>query len=271
MRQAWQARAKGVECVEVHLSQDHAWSVGRSCEDRAPGVDDHRPSEGPPPVTVVAHLAWCDDEALILDGARPQENLPMVSSGRHGKRSGDGQDFSAFSRQGSIQSRKAEIITNREAEGGKRAFGQREPISRGNRLGLLMGCPLTERDVKEVDLAVHRMSLAIGPKQDGRVVRHAGVGASLGKGAAEQPHPVVLGEAGQLLEGRSIEGFCEAEFFLLRTHEVDVFGEGDERRAPFCRFVHERLCGRQRGLGIVIGGQLDGCGKKTHEVWTYRS
>ena len=57
-------------------------AVGGLRQDDAPRVDDHRAPAGPQSRRVLADLVGGDDEALVLDRARAQQDLPVVARRR---------------------------------------------------------------------------------------------------------------------------------------------------------------------------------------------
>ena len=69
------------------------------CHDRAPGVDDHRVSEGGSLLVVPAGLGGRRHVALRLDRPRPQERLPVRQPRRHRERRRVRQDVGTAPRQ----------------------------------------------------------------------------------------------------------------------------------------------------------------------------
>src|ERR687898_71782 len=82
-----------VQVVEVEARERVAVAVGTRSEDGAPRVHDHGPPVGPAPVRLPAPLRRRDDERLVLDGPRSEQELPVVLARLQGERRRDRQDL----------------------------------------------------------------------------------------------------------------------------------------------------------------------------------
>ncbi len=65
---------------------------------------------------VLADLVGGDDERLVLDRARAQEDLPVVARRRDGEGRGHGEDARAADREDPVQLGEADVVADRQAE-----------------------------------------------------------------------------------------------------------------------------------------------------------
>jgi hypothetical protein len=89
-----QLRPDAAEVAEVEVGDDDRLAVGRIGEHRPPRVDDQGVAVAAGVVRFVRpDLGRGEDEALVLDGARPQQQVPVVLAGVEGEGSGDEEDL----------------------------------------------------------------------------------------------------------------------------------------------------------------------------------
>src|SRR5215207_7959051 len=160
-----QRRADSILYLEIQVGSDEALAVGRFREDGAPRIHDHRMSVGAVVGRRLANLVRGDDERLVLDRPRPEENFPMVFAGLEGEGGRHCQHRCAADREDAVELREPKVVADGHAE---RDSGQRFPDRSRHDLvtGLLViGLPVRDAadvHVEHVDLPVTGMKL-VGP------------------------------------------------------------------------------------------------------------
>ena len=101
---------------EVEVGGDEALLVGGGGEHRAPGVDDHRVPVGAVVRRRLADLVGGDDEGLVLDRPRPQQDLPVVAAGGEGEGRGHGEQAGAAQGEDPVELREAQVVADGEPE-----------------------------------------------------------------------------------------------------------------------------------------------------------
>ncbi len=141
--------------------------------------------------------------ALVLDGAGPQQGLPVRLAGHGGEGGRHQQHAGAGAGQPAVQLGKAQIITDREAEGTKRGVHQHRLLAGAEGLRLPIAAVIVRHvHVEQVDLVVVALALAAGVEHQGTGVDMVGTGDGGRHGPRHQPDTVVTGPFGQLLLDR---------------------------------------------------------------------
>src|SRR5262245_46965746 len=91
-----QARADAVLLGDVAVGPDHARPIGRDSEQDAPGVRDQCTAVAGALRGVLPPLRGSDHEALVLDRARAEQDLPVVAARLAGERARHEQEAGAL-------------------------------------------------------------------------------------------------------------------------------------------------------------------------------
>src|SRR5437899_7272668 len=163
-----QLAAEAVLPLEVQLGDGQAFAVGYLGEDRAPGIDDHRVAVRGAALAVMAGLRGCEHVGQVLDGARTQEDLPMVLARaiREGRRYRE--HPGPLAGQAPVQLGEAHVVADREADAAGGGFGDHDRFAALDRLRFLEVLEPGHVDVEEMDLAIGGERLALGSDQHRR-------------------------------------------------------------------------------------------------------
>ena len=86
MAQRGQAASNALQLIGVAVRDHDCGLVTGLGEDSPPGVDDQRVAVAGPVRAVPPALSGSEHEGLILDGARPEQHLPVEIAGSSTKR-----------------------------------------------------------------------------------------------------------------------------------------------------------------------------------------
>ena len=124
-------------------------------DDRAPRIDDHRAAEGRL-AGRSADLRRGEDVRGVLDRPRPEQDLPVVATSALGEVGRDGQDRRAGQRERAVELREAQVVADRQADGGAVDVGRDQPVAGRHPGRLGVDRAGLDRDVEQVDLAIPR-------------------------------------------------------------------------------------------------------------------
>src|SRR5262245_2510093 len=123
-------------------------------------------AEGRAPVLVRTALGGSEYVAAVLDGARPDQDVPMGLAGLLGERSRNGDERAARFRERSIERGKAEIVADRQSEPAPGQIGRHRAVARLEAVRFTIALAAGEIDVEHVDLVVARHDLTCGIDQE---------------------------------------------------------------------------------------------------------
>ncbi len=151
--------------------------------------------------------------------------------GRHQQHAGAGAG------QPAVQLGKAQIITDREAEGTKRGVHQHRLLAGAEGLRLPVAAVIVRHiHVEQVDLVVVALALAAGVEHQGTGVDMVGTGDGGRHGPGHQPDTVVTGPFGQLLLDRRCSaqsgtyGLGPVQIALSLTKQGEVLRQQYQQR-----------------------------------------
>src|SRR5262249_22724684 len=117
-------------------------------------------TEGRASVLVQAALGSGEHVAAVLDGARPEQNVPVGLAGLLGERRRNGDEGSPGLRERAIKRRKAQVIADRQAQSAPWQIGRDRALTGFEAVRLAIAFAASEIDVKHVDLVIARNDLA---------------------------------------------------------------------------------------------------------------
>src|SRR3954454_281932 len=112
------------------------------------------------PVLVRAALGSGQNVTAILDGARPDQHMPVGLAGLLGKRSRDRDKGGPGLREGAIERRKAQVVADGEAQPAPWQVDRHSALARPEAVRLAIALAAGEVDVEHVDLVIARNDLA---------------------------------------------------------------------------------------------------------------
>ena len=199
---------------------------------------------------MVAALRRREHERAVLDRACAHQYVPVRLAGLPGKRRRDREERRACFREGAVERREAQVITDGKAKPAPREVGDDAKFARAIAARLAIAFAAFEIDVEHVDLVVARDDLAAPVDQEGAVCGL--VGRHLDGERADMD--VDAERARQLAEGRKARvlllGHDRGEQLFARGFE-DV---GHLRRLYVIRAAGLRLADQLRG-GVHVGGR----------------
>ncbi len=155
-----------------------------------------------------AALIGSDYVALVFDGAGPQQRLPVRLAGHGGKGGRHQQHAGTGTGQLAVELGKAQIITDREAEGTKGRVHQHRRLPRAEGLRLTVATVIVRHiHVEQVDLVVMAPELTAWVKHQRAGVDMVGICDGGRHGSGHQPDAVIAGPFSQLL----LDGRCSAQ------------------------------------------------------------
>src|SRR5215470_16387218 len=110
-------------------------------------------------VLVQAALGSGQHEAAVLDGARPDQDVPVGLAGLLGKRRRNGDEGSPGLRERAIERGKAQVIADRQAQSAPWQIGGDRALTRFEAVRLAIAFAASEVDVEHVDLVITRNDL----------------------------------------------------------------------------------------------------------------
>ena len=173
----------------VDLGRDHRLLVGRLREHEPPRVRDQRSTIGRLTGQRLADLGGGGDIELVLDRARPQEDVPVVLARRRREVRRNGDELGTLERQDPVQLGETHVVAHSQSELPALCVGDHGSISGLLRLRLAIH-DATDLDVEQVDLAVDRCDLAFRIEDDARVRELLPSVAALRDRTADERDPV---------------------------------------------------------------------------------
>ena len=230
MSQRRETAAHVLEPGEVELGERDAFAVGHRTQNRTPGIDDLRAAVGTARRPVLAPLRRSDHEALALDRARAQQDLPVITPRGNRERRGNEQHRRAEIDERAVELRKADVVADRQAERAARKLRD-DDLASGRDVRRFAQHGAGKIDVEEVDLSIPREQLAVAVDHDRSIEDPCVTGDPLGERAAREHDPV--------------------------------------RHRAFAQKAHDLAIGKVLGVGIVITFVLNWLGSRT-VVWMRR-
>jgi putative transposase len=164
--------APGLEQVAALERLDHHAVTGRQlADDGAPGVDDERVPEALAALVVVAPLGGGDHPALVLDGPRPQQQVPVRPPGVRGEGGRHQEDLGAgVERQLAVELGEADVVADRHPHLRRPHAHHDRGLAGRRRVGLAQRGAAGDVDVEQVDLSIEPADCSRRGDDDRRVV-----------------------------------------------------------------------------------------------------
>src|SRR6266540_33872 len=177
-----QARQLGTDlaqALEVEVGYRDPHGVRCLRQDRPPRVDHHAAPEAGTPGLVVTDLRRGEHVALVLDGARPQQHLPMVASGVQHERGRYHEHLGAIDGEPPVQLGEAQVVADRQAERHASDRHHHGLGAGGDRARLVVGDTAGDLHVVQMDLPVGGGERAVAVEDQRSVERALRVRAHL--------------------------------------------------------------------------------------------
>src|ERR1700704_4779507 len=108
-------------------------------------------TESRAPVLMQAALRGCEHVAAILDGARPDQNVPVGLASLLGKRRRNGDEGSPGLRERAIERWKSQVVADRQAQPAPGQIGRDRTFTGLEAVRLAIALATGEVDVEHVD------------------------------------------------------------------------------------------------------------------------
>ena len=244
--------------VEVQVGDDRALGVRGGGQDQAPRIDDQRAPTGAQAAGVVADLVGGDDEALVLDRPRAHQHLPVIARGRQRERGGHRDQLGAAQGEDPVELGEAQVVADAHAQ--LQAVGE---LGHHDLVAGILGGGLgvhgtVDLDVEQVDLAVDRLDLPVGPDVDAGVEALLGVLDVLEQRAGDQVDAELGGGAARPRDRRAVQGLGPGGHVLARAEHGPLLGQDDELGAARGGLADEPVGPFQVTIGVLGGVELDG-------------
>ena len=134
-------------------------------DDRSPRIDQHRVAVGAPPARMLAALRGREHVALVLDGARAQQQMPVRRAGRRGecRRHQDQRERP----HAAIELGKAQVVAHRQPDAAARQVDGHHVGARLDGLAFVVAF-LAAREREQVDLVVAGDAPPVGAVDEAR-------------------------------------------------------------------------------------------------------
>src|SRR5262249_2899825 len=240
---------------QVQIGNRDAHRVRRLCDDRSPRIDDHAATVTGPARVVVTDLGSGHHVALVLDRARPQQYLPVVTTGMHHKGRRHDQDIRARDGETLVEFREAQVIADRQAELYVFDWCDDRLHTRRHGARLVVGDATGDLHVVQMDLSIDGGERTVAPEQQRGVVGSLRIRADLMERAGVYPY---LQLAGRITEER---GELAVDRLRLRcgggrTKVVDVLRQHGKIHAGRSGTVQQRSRHAQVPFPVVTRVQL---------------
>ena len=218
--------------------------VGRLGHDRPPRVDDHRPPErrltrGP------ADLRGRQDVGAVLDGAGPEQDLPVVAARSFGEVGRDREDLGPGQRECPVQLGEAQVVADRQPDPDSIDVGDDRPVAGAHPVRLAVDRAVLHRDVEEVDLPVPGDDRPVGREQHARVERPARVARRLGQRSDQDPGRTPPGDGLERLRPRTGDRSRGRTIAVVGAADTGGTPADATRRAPTARGLGRRARRRE--------------------------
>ena len=254
MRQRRQLRAHLVDARRVDLRQHHAFAFFAHRQHLAPGVHDHAVAPGSAAVFVRAALRGGQHVALVLDGARAQQQLPVGAAGGVGEGRGHTQHVAGRQHQRAVQLGEAQVVADAQAHAQSAGLHRHRAVASLQRAAFVVALAAVVEGEK-MDLVVVPGFAAVGRVHHAAVEHAVGAGGLHRQRAAHQPH-AVLGRRGRQKAlhrpgGAVAGGLGQGQLVgVVVAHQAEVLRQGHQRGAGLCRLAH------QPGGGVEVAGHV---------------
>ena len=221
----------------------------------APGIDDHAVAVGQV-LFLLSGLIGCQDIAEVFDGPGAQQGLPMGLARGIGEVGRREDDLCALKRHGSIQLREPNVIADGQAQASQGRVHSDDPGSGMDAVGFPARCPIGQRGVEGVELAILGDDPACRVDEDGGVIGPGVPGYPFKQAAAVDIQAVLPGFVHQYLggiTGNRLPAAALANVFPVQVHDLR---ETDQPCASRRRLVDITAGHLQVGPLIVLAVHL---------------
>ena len=142
------------DLLGIDLGGDEARLLARLGDNRAPRIDDQRMAVGLASAGMSAALGRSDDVTPGLDGAGPQQDMPVRAPGLSRKCRRDGENFCAAMGQGPVKRREAEVVAHRQPYRRPGRLGEDGLVAGAISGRFAVGFAAGQIDVEHVDLVI---------------------------------------------------------------------------------------------------------------------
>ncbi len=241
----------------------HARLVRGLRDHESPGIDDQRAPMTRSQLAVTPALGGRQDERLVLDGARPEQDLPVVLAGLRGEGARHREEAGATLRQRAVELRESQVVADGQSDRAERRVEQRQLLPRrdGGRLDVGVAAARAQIDVEEMDLPIDRSDLAVRGAAHAGVVDASVVLARLGKAAAHEPEAKLARPGAQSGHDFAVERLGAGNGMPLAAQIGEILGQRDELCAASGRFPHQRVGRGEIRRQIVHRGHLYDAGQ----------
>ena len=205
-------------------------------------------------------LVGRDHEALVLDRAGPQKDLPVISRRRERERGRYRDQLAPAGGEGLVELREAQVVAHRHPHvAAVCQLGHDRRIA-----GLLVrGLHVphaVDLDIEHVDLPVDRGDLTIAADVDARVRGLLLIGDPFDDRPGDQVDPELAGRLARPRDGTPVERLRRGMHRLRPAEHRPLLGERDELGAARGRVADEAVGSLEVPIGVFSRVELNGGG-----------